>query len=315
MNNLFILLLYDLTPESEQYARLTQHNMNVNQGFPAFFTIDVEEWYQPAVMERYYPRDRWSEQPLRLQEGLLILSDLLDEHGVKATFFCLSNLPKSHHSLLRSLSDMGHEIASHGHSHRSFTGLTTNEIREELMLSRNILQEITGKQVQGFRAPNFSITDETVDLLVETGYRYDSSLFKVRLHRGYGRLERYPVQSTPYMIHPELMEFPLSVLPWGPWQIPWAGGAYFRHFPRSLFLAGVKELVRSGYYHFYIHPWELDTTQPHPNGMRWIDRLRHFRNISRSSSMIGTMLTNHPFGSIAQHLETVTYPVGQFSVA
>jgi polysaccharide deacetylase family protein (PEP-CTERM system associated) len=290
--------------------------MRPNPALPAFFTVDVEEWYQPAVMERYVPRARWGNQPLRLQEGLHIISELLDKHEVKATFFCLSDLPKTHHALLRSLSDKGHEIASHGHTHRSFTGLTSKEIREELMLSRSILEDITGKQVQGFRAPNFSITDETVDLLVETGYRYDSSLFKVRLHRGYGRLDRYPVQPTPYMIHPELMEFPLSVLPWGFWQIPWAGGAYFRHFPRSIFLAGVQELVRSGYYHFYIHPWELDTTQPHPKHMRWIDRLRHFRNISRSGKMIESMLSKHSFSSIGQHLEAVaTSPIGQFSVA
>jgi len=94
--------------------------MRPNPALPAFFTVDVEEWYQPAVMERYVPRARWGNQPLRLQEGLHIISELLDKHEVKATFFCLSDLPKTHHALLRSLSDKGHEIASHGSGFLAF---------------------------------------------------------------------------------------------------------------------------------------------------------------------------------------------------
>jgi polysaccharide deacetylase family protein (PEP-CTERM system associated) len=269
----------------------------------ALFTVDVEEWYQPAVIERYVPRSLWPSQPLRLNHNLSIITDLLDEYDVKATFFTLSSLPKQHHILLRNLADKGHEIASHGHSHRSFTTLGLKEIEEELDISKKILEDITGKSVVGFRAPNFSITDDTVDLLVQKGYQYDSSVFSVRFHPAYGKLKRYPIKNKPYLIHPDLMEYPLSVLSLGPVQVPWAGGAYFRHFPSALFMSGVKNLMQSGYYHFYIHPWEFDANHPVPAKMKSIDHLRHFRNISRNRQMVAKMFDRFPFGSIAQQIE------------
>jgi polysaccharide deacetylase family protein (PEP-CTERM system associated) len=269
----------------------------------ALFTVDVEEWYQPAVIERYVPRNSWQSQPLRLNHNLSIITELLDEYNFKATFFTLSSLPKQHHALLRSLTDKGHEIASHGHSHRSFTTLSLKEIEEELVLSKKILEDITGKQVVGFRAPNFSITDDTVELLVQKGYQYDSSVFSVRFHPTYGKLKRFSIKNKPYLIHPNLMEYPLSVLSIGPLQIPWAGGAYFRHFPANLFISGVKSLLQSGYYHFYIHPWEFDASHPVPAKMKPIDHLRHFRNIPRNKLMVAKLFNRFPFGSIAQQME------------
>ncbi|MBV5336622.1 MAG: DUF3473 domain-containing protein, partial [Deltaproteobacteria bacterium] len=95
----------------------------------------------------------------------------------------------------------------------------------------------------------------------------------------YGKLQRHPKNNVPYRIHPELIEVPMTVLNWGPLRIPWSGGAYFRHFPPALFRSGVKHLIKDGYYHFYIHPWELDTMQPRPEQMNAISRMRHFRNI------------------------------------
>jgi polysaccharide deacetylase family protein (PEP-CTERM system associated) len=274
---------------------------------PALFTIDVEEWYQPAVMERYVPRNIWAKQPLRLQESLHLLTDALDAHGMHATLFCLSSLPREHDALIRNLAEKGHEIASHGHSHRSFSGLSKAEIKEELISSKKTLEDITGKAVTGFRAPNFSITDDTIELLIETGYQYDSSFFDVKWHPNYGKLQRHPKNNVPYRIHPELIEVPMTVLNWGPLRIPWSGGAYFRHFPSALFRSGVKHLIRDGYYHFYIHPWELDTKQPRPEQMNLINRMRHFRNISQSQDKLEQLLQSYQFRSIRECLGDPDY--------
>ena len=270
----------------------------------AIFSIDVEEWYHAAVIEKYVPRSQWAAQPLRLAHSMRILERLLEQQDYKATLFCLASLPKTHHALLRTWAEQGHEIASHGVSHTKLNVLSRVDLLAELRDSKRLLEDITGTEVRGFRAPNFSITDTALECLQEAGYQYDSSLFDLRIHKSYGKLEQHRVASTPYFIREGLMEFPLSVLPAAHFRLPWSGGAYFRHFPANIFLAGAQKLAKSGYFHFYIHPWEIDTAHPVPPGMRRVDRTRHFRNIEKTERRLYNMFKAIPFGTVSEYLQT-----------
>lgn len=268
----------------------------------AIFSIDVEEWYHAAVIEKYVPRAQWAEQPLRLAHSMGLLERLLAQHDCKATLFCLASLPKAHHPLLRHWAEQGHEIASHGVTHTKLNLLTPAALLAELRDSKRLLEDITGQQVQGFRAPNFSITDQALACLQEAGYSYDSSVFDLKMHKSYGKLEAHDVKPVPYQIRAGLMELPLSVLPAAQLRLPWSGGAYFRHFPANIFLKGAQKLAKSGYFHFYIHPWEIDTAHPVPTGMRGLDRTRHFRNIDKTEARLLKMLQAIRFGTAADYL-------------
>lgn len=269
----------------------------------AIFSIDVEEWYHAAVIERYVPRSEWPTQVLRLGHNMGVLARLLEEQSYKATLFCLGSLPKEHHSLLRQWADLGHEIASHGMSHQKLNLLSRTALLAELRDSKKLLEDVTGQEVRGFRAPNFSITDVALECLEEAGYMYDSSVFDLKLHKNYGKLREHPTQLFPYRIRPNLLELPLSVLPLSGYKLPWSGGAYFRHFPPRFFARGAEFLVRQGYFHFYIHPWEVDHAHPQPKGMRKLDKIRHFRNIEKSEDRLKNLFKKVEFGSAAHFLD------------
>ncbi len=268
---------------------------------PALFTIDVEDWFHAGVMQPYVRRDGHSPMH-RLSYNLQWLADFLAKINGKATFFALSTLEPVVLRQLAALAAQGHEIASHGHSHTSLHLLSVKALREELVLSRDVLEQATSGKVVGFRAPNFSITDLALEQLEEAGYRYDSSLNNVRLHRGYGRLHRHAVNDGPYLIREALYEFPLSTYPFMGWRLPVAGGAFLRHLPFAVFKGAAVELAKNGYYHFYLHPWEVDKKHPKVARMKTLDRIRHYRNIHRVEERLEGLSQQLRFESIASRL-------------
>lgn len=268
----------------------------------AIFTVDVEDWYHASVMQRHLSRMPSYQPQRRLAKNLAALEQWLDQIEAKATFFCLSSLPSEINLQIRRLSDAGHEIASHGHSHAILDTLTEVELRHELAGSKDRLEQITGKAIRGFRAPNFSITDRAIELIAESGYEYDSSVYHVPWHPNYGKLIAYPMGRKPYQFQNGLLEFPLSIWEKLGMSIPLAGGAYVRHLPFGMYKRAAGELTQQGYFHFYIHPWEVDRDHPVPPKLGWIDRVRHFRNLTSVPERINTLSTQISFTSIAAYM-------------
>src|SRR5690349_12929427 len=152
------------------------------------FTVDVEEHFQVAAFEQHVPRSQWDSLPSRVDRGVRLLLELLAERGAHGTFFILSWVAERCPALVREIAAAGHEIASHGTDHQRVTQLNRDAFRQSLRDSKLILEDVSGHTIQGYRAPSFSITrdvDWALDVLVETGYRYDSSLYPVR-RAGYG---------------------------------------------------------------------------------------------------------------------------------
>ena len=272
-----------------------------------FFSVDVEEHFQVSAFDGVLSRSGWDAQPSRVEANTDRLLELLARFNAHGTFFTLGWVAERHPALVRRIVAAGHEIASHSWWHRRVTTLTREEFREDIRSSKRVLEQLTGRPVRGFRAPSFSIvpgTEWALDLLLEEGYAYDSSLFPIR-RPGYG----YPAAAH----HPHhifrpggtLLELPPATTSLLGLRLPAAGGGYLRQFPLGLIRRAFREHARDeqpGM--FYIHPWELDPDQPRlPVG--WLTRVRHYRGLDRTVPRLEQLLAEFRFTSVERWLETV----------
>jgi polysaccharide deacetylase family protein (PEP-CTERM system associated) len=155
---------------------------------PHIFSVDVEEYFQVNAFEGVVSRRDWPTYASRVDIGVEAILALLDRHGTTGTFFCLGWIAEANPRIVRRIANAGHEIASHGWWHRRVGTLTPQQFRADVRDSRRLLEDISGQLVQGFRAPSFSIVpglEWAFEVLLEEGYRYDSSLFPIR-RPGYG---------------------------------------------------------------------------------------------------------------------------------
>lgn len=274
------------------------------------FTVDVEEYFQVAAFERRVSRDAWPSLESRADKSVGELLELLAAHGVRGTFFVLGWLAERHPDLVRMIAGGGHEIASHGWDHRRVTQQAPHEFRHSVRRTKQVLEDLTGTAVLGFRAPSFSITpghEWALDVLVEEGYRYDSSLFPVR-RPGYGY--RNGLHDPHWLERPAgpLVEIPPAVLRrWG-LTLPAGGGAYFRVLPYALTRAALRDCERRGVPGtFYIHPWELDPEQPRI-AAPLLTRLRHYTGLARVAARLRRLLREFRFTAVRETVATFIGP-------
>ena len=268
------------------------------------FTIDLEEYFQVSAFEGRVPRSDWGRLESRVEGQVALLLDLLARHEARATVFALGWLAERQVALIQTIARAGHEIASHGWDHVRVTHQTPRQFRESVRRSKRVLEDITGTPVLGFRAPSFSIVpgrEWALDVLLEEGYRYDSSLFPVRRGRGYG----YPdAQADPHWLERPLgclAEIPPSTLEWYGLRLPAAGGAYFRLFPYGIVRAALRQCERRGARGtFYIHPWEVDPDQPRFD-VPWSTRLRHYGGLRGTAQRLDRLLAEFRFTAIDEN--------------
>ncbi len=270
------------------------------------FTVDVEEYFHASAFERVVDRSDWDGLERRSADAVRRLLDLLARHDATGTFFVLGWVAERDPELIKAIAAGGHEIASHGWDHRRVTQQAPHQFRESVRTSKQLLEDTTGQPVRGFRAPSYSIVpglEWALDVLLEEGYAYDSSLFPIWRPDGYGYASAQP--------DPHWLERPsgrLAEVPPTTWRrsglsLPAAGGAYFRLFPyafvRSAFAACDRRGVPGT---FYIHPWEIDPDQPRmPVG--WATRVRHYGGMTRTMPRLERLLTEFRFTTIAQTVD------------
>jgi polysaccharide deacetylase family protein (PEP-CTERM system associated) len=268
------------------------------------FTVDVEEYFQVAALAPFVARDNWEQIPPRIDVGMRLLLELLAEHRAVGTFFVLGWIAKYHPHVVREIVAGGHEVASHGWGHERVTTLTPSEFRDSVRDSRSLLEDIAGEPVVGYRAPSFSILrggEWALDILLEEGYRYDSSLYPVR-RPGYGyaggQRDPHSLERSPGT----LGELPPATLQYGPAVLPAGGGAYFRLLPYQLTAGAIASAGRRGVPGtFYIHPWELDPGQPRL-AVPWKTRVRHYGGLDRTVPRLRKLLSTFQFQPIAKTL-------------
>jgi polysaccharide deacetylase family protein (PEP-CTERM system associated) len=229
-------------------------------------TVDVEEYFHPSAMTSVLPQRRWESLPRRSPILIQRILEDFDQAQVRGTFFVLGWLAAREPGVVQAIAGAGHEIASHGWDHQKVTNLSQDQFREDVARSKRLLEDIAGVPVTGYRAPSFSIMpgiEWALDILLEQGFEYDSSMFPVRIHPGYG----YPTAPRdPHQISRPggtIWEIPPATLRVGGLHLPAAGGAYLRFFPLPLIVKALHSAQRRGSPGtVYIHPWEIDEAMP-----------------------------------------------------
>jgi polysaccharide deacetylase family protein (PEP-CTERM system associated) len=272
---------------------------------PGVMSIDVEDWFQVQNLGAAIRRDTWSGRQLRVERNMDVMLALMAEHDVHATCFVLGWIAERCPALIRRIAREGHEIASHGYGHELLSHLSQDEFRADIRHSKALLEDLTGAEVTGYRAPNFSITDWAIPILVEEGFTYDSSAFPTVAHDRYGRLTGMEAGRPIVELRPGFREVCISCLKVGSTNVPWGGGAYFRLIPYPVFRRGVRRILGgpAATYVFYIHPWEIDPGQPRMAGLARGYRFRHYVGLGRTERRFVSLLSDFHWSTIREVLE------------
>jgi len=268
---------------------------------PCAFTVDVEDYYMVTAFERTVPFETWGAYESRVARNTQRVMDLLEEAAVKATFFVLSWVAEREPALVRAIAASGHEVACHGYRHRMIGAMNPGTFRDDLRRAKSVLEDLGGAAVKGFRAPSWSITAETMwalDVLIEEGFTYDSSIFPIH-HDRYGvpGAERFP--HTLQRPGGSILEIPPSTIRFAGLNFPVAGGGYLRLLPlwltrralRSINLRERRPCI------IYVHPWEIDPDQPRmPCALP--TRFRHYTGLAGTSAKLRTLLSEFAFARL-----------------
>ena len=270
------------------------------------FTVDVEDYFHVAALSSAISRDSWGSREYRVEANTERLLGLLAERGILGTFFVLGWVAERSPGLIRRITDAGHEVACHGFSHRLVYQQPPEEFREETTRAKKCLEDLIGQPVIGYRAASFSVTRASLwalDVLIDLGFRYDSSIFPIR-HDRYGLPGARPEPNV--LAAPSgrtLVEFPMSAASFFGLQVPVSGGGYFRILPYWLTRAGLKQInQRLGRpFTFYLHPWEVDPGQPRVR-VGAFSRFRHYTNLSRCEPRLRRVLGEFAFTTMRRSL-------------
>jgi polysaccharide deacetylase family protein (PEP-CTERM system associated) len=273
-------------------------------------TVDVEDYFHVAAFNKVITPSEWPNWPSRVEANTHQLLDLFAKHQIHITFFILGWVAQRYPDLVRAIQTGGHEIASHGYSHQLIYRQTPEVFRAETLKSKQILEDITGQAVLGYRAASYSITRQSLwalDILSELGFTWDSSIFPTR-HDNYG-IPGSPEEPYTLLTHNgSLTEFPLTTAKVFGQPVPAAGGGYFRQYPywlsRWLFGRASQNGQKSNI--FYLHPWEIDPEQPRVPNASWFSNFRHYTNLHRCLPRLEQLLEDFAFGTMSQALQHTT---------
>jgi polysaccharide deacetylase family protein (PEP-CTERM system associated) len=222
-------------------------------------SIDFEDWFQPFAARSV---EGWQNFPSRVPSDTQRLLGVLAKHNVKCTFFVLGEVAEKFPDEIRAIHKAGHEIASHGYRHLPLYAQKQDEFEKEMRGSLDFLQQLTGEPVLGFRAPFFSIREDSlwaIDSLHRLGLKYDSSINPIAgVFHGYRKGGR-----EPYFHENGLREFPITTYPLAGMSMPFGGGMYYRLLPYWAIRSGLKRLNRRKVFgNIYFHPREFDPDLP-----------------------------------------------------
>jgi polysaccharide deacetylase family protein (PEP-CTERM system associated) len=269
-------------------------------------TVDVEDYFQVSAFNGLVGPREWPRWESRVGDNTRRLLEVFDKAGVRGTFFVLGWTAEHAPGLVREIADAGHELASHGYSHRLVYQMTPRQFRADLVRARLAIEDAGSQRVAGFRAPSFSITRASLwalDVLIEEGFVYDASIYPIH-HDRYGIPDspRHPYR----LLRPgggALWEVPGATVRCAGLNFPIGGGGYFRLLPYGWTRFGIGHVnMREGQpVVFYLHPWELDPDQPRlPVSVT--TGIRHYHNLGKAEKRLMRLLREFRFAPIASVL-------------
>ena len=305
---------------SPDSPRISSRDGQANPIDRVILSFDVEEHFriEAAAGLNVGPAERASYRA-GLANSTRWLLRILERRRIRATFFVLGHLARDYPSLIRSIHSAGHEIASHGWDHQRLHGMNADAFREDVLRSKEALEDLTGEPVLGYRAPTFSIVRRTawaIDVLADLGFLYDSSIYPVR-HDRYGVPD---APRSPYLAEGptrSILEIPPLTWRWPGINLPAAGGGYFRLFPPYVMNRAIRQALGSGPGSapmLYFHPWEFDPGQPRLPLPR-LSRFRTYVGLGTSRKRLEALLDLHPFtnaAAMAHRLDGVRHDLPRF---
>lgn len=263
-------------------------------------SIDVEDWFQVGAFETTIAREDWPSLAPRVDRNTDAVLDMLAETGVKATFFALGWVAERHPETIRKIMAAGHELASHGYDHQRVFTMTPDVFRADLRKSRDLLEQVGGAAVTGYRAPSFSVDVRTPwvhKILAEEGYAYSSSVAPVT-HDHYGWPDAPRFAFRP-LVDSALIELPITTARAFGRTILAGGGGFFRLFPYAVSRWAVRQVNAQGQPAIiYFHPWEIDPGQPRVAGAPLRSRLRHYTNLPAMAGKLERLIGDFSWGRI-----------------
>ena len=279
-------------------------------------TFDLEEHFQASRFDSPMRRRNWTSLQSRAQASVERILELLALHSTRATFFSIGWLAEQHPGIIRAVSGAGHEIACLGYGHELVAAQTPQLFREDIRRAKGILEDVTGSEVVGFRAPSLSITAHTpwaLPIVAEEGFLYDSSVLPI-MHDLSG------IPGSNEWIHrlswdgQGLWEIPPSTMNVGGFRMAIGGGGYLRAFSypvlKSL-LSRIEALDEPIV--VYMRSWEIDAAQPRMRDTV-LSEFRHYFNLDKTSGRLHQLLTDFQFGPVCEVVLAIRDQVRSASV-
>ena len=261
-------------------------------------SVDVEEHFQVSAFEKRFVRSDWAGMQSRVSRNIDRILQIFDESNTKATFFTLGCVAERTPDIVKKIVAEGHEIASHGYDHTRVGAQTPEQFRNDVSRTKQILEDVSGRRVLGYRAASFSIDDETLwahDVLQEAGYVYSSSIYPINHdHYGLPAAPRFPFRFS----RDGILEIPLATADAMGRNWPCAGGGYFRLLPMTYSRWALRRVndVDNMPVAFYFHPWEIDPEQPRVTDLPRATRFRHYVNLGRFERRLVSVLGEFRWG-------------------
>jgi len=266
-------------------------------------SVDLEDYYCDL------PFSEWSKHEDRVIQNTEMILELFEKYKVKATFFVLGYIAEKFPDFIKKIYEQGHEIASHSYYHRDLRKINREIFEDDLKKSIKILEDIVGEKVLGFRAPFFSIDNNSFWAMeiLRNHVVYDSSIFPVHTplygipkapRNIYNPAIKNPIEND---VEGKLIEIPLAThkIPlFG--NIPIAGGFYLRFLPHRYISYGIKKMNKENNpAMIYIHPKDLDPSMPKIKGYNWY----YYYNLKSARSKFENILSKFHFTSVKEYLE------------
>lgn len=258
-------------------------------------TFDVEEWFHLLDFDATRTEAEWGKYEVRIHDNVERIFRILDDTNTKATFFIIGWVAKTYPDLIRRIADK-YQIGCHTMNHQLVWQQTPTEFRNDVETGVKMLEDITGKKVECFRAPGFSIRESegwAYEILADLGIKYDCSVFPAA--HAHGGLPSYP-KAAPGIIEYngiQMKEFPVGFKTIAGKHIIFSGGGYFRLCPYHLVKKWTKE--SSDYLMAYIHPRDLDAGQPMLEGLPLTRKFKSYVGLGGAEKKLRYWLADFDF--------------------
>ena len=270
-------------------------------------TFDIEEWFHLLDFDATRTEAEWGRYEVRIHENVDRILDILDRTNTKATFFVIGWIAKTYPDVVRKISEK-YQIGSHTMNHQLVWQQSPAEFKADMESSIKMLQDITGKPVECFRAPGYSIRESeswAFDILAEQGIKYDCSVFPA--HHAHGGMPSYGKACPSIIRHgnAEIKEFPVSYHDIVGKHLVFSGGGYFRLAPYGVIKAWSK--AADDYLLSYIHPRDLDAGQPMLEGLPVSRKFKSYVGLKGAARKLERYLTDFEFVDVATAAELVDW--------